>query len=297
MAQTNQSIAGGWHLPEAARMLYNGLRRHLKMLLRLPNKAEVPVVNGPIDTAVARYDQICGKLLAELGPYPVLTDKVMCEAGAGDGLAVAALLISLGARQVHLVEINPPVATTRQIEILEELQKKGVPLHPDAVLESQPLRLKDRVIYHQCFMEQMDTVSVFDLIFSNSVLEHVEDVDTFFARCFRSLKPGSRMIHCIDLGGHASFEDPMPPLEFQIYPDWLFWLMSPPFNRATRRAVGEYVRAAQKAGFTNVTVKPTRKADPAYVDSVWPRLNRRIRRAGKAEVAVVEFILVADRPQ
>jgi len=54
------------------------------------------------------------------------------------------------------------------------------------------------VVYHQCFMEQMDTVAAFDLIFSNSVLEHVEDVNTFFGRCLRSLKPGSRMIHCID---------------------------------------------------------------------------------------------------
>jgi SAM-dependent methyltransferase len=267
------------------------------MLLRLPNKPEVPVVDGPMDTAVARYELICGKLLAELGPNPVLTDKVMCEAGAGDGLAVAALLISLGARKVQLVELNPPVATKRQVEILEQLQKKGLPLRPDAVLEAQPLRLKDAVVYHQCFMEEMDTVAAFDLIFSNSVLEHVEDVDTFFGRCFRSLKPGSRMIHCIDLGGHASFEDPMPPLEFQIYPDWLFWLMSPPFNRATRRAVGEYVQFAKSVGFTNVVVKPTRLADPAYLEAVWPRLNRRIRRAGKAGVAVVEFILIADKPQ
>jgi len=28
----------------------------------------------------------------------------------------------------------------------------------------------------------------------------------------------------------------MPPLEFQIYPDWLFWLMSPPFNRGDSSA-------------------------------------------------------------
>ena len=249
-----------------------------------------------MDIAVARYHQICSRLLEELGPNPVLTDKVMCEAGAGDGLAVAALLISLGAYKVHLVELNPPVASLRQIEILEQLRKQGLPLRPDAVLESQPPRLKDAVVYHQCFMEQMDTVEAFDLIFSNSVLEHVEDVHTFFGRCFRSLKPGGRMMHCIDLGGHGSFEDPMPPLEFQIYPDWLFWLMSPPFNRATRRAVGEYVRFAKAVGFTNIVVKPTRLADSAYLEAIWPRLNRRIRRAGKAEVAVVEFVLLADKP-
>jgi len=296
MTDAKQSFPSGWHVREATRTLYNGLRRHLKMLLRLPAKPEAPVVGGPMETAVARYREICTKLLAELGPNPVLTDKVMCEAGAGDGLAVAALLISLGARKVHLVELNPPVVSQRQVEILEQLQKQGLPLRPDAVLESQPLRLKDAVVYHQCFMEQMETVAAFELIFSNSVLEHVEDVNTFFGRCFRSLKPGGRMVHCIDLGGHGSFEDPMPPLEFQIYPDWLFWLMCPPFNRATRRAVGEYVQFAKSVGFTNVVVKPTRLADPDYFEAVWPRMNRRIRRAGKAEAAVVEFILIADKP-
>jgi hypothetical protein len=108
MTEAKRSFSSDWHVREATRTLYNGLRRHLKMLLRLPAKPEAPVVGGPMETAVARYREICAKLLAELGPKPVLTDKVMCEAGAGDGLAVAALLISLGARKVHLVELNPP---------------------------------------------------------------------------------------------------------------------------------------------------------------------------------------------
>ncbi len=98
MTDAKQSFPSGWHVREATRTLYNGLRRHLKMLLRLPAKPEAPVVGGPMETAVARYREICTKLLAELGPNPVLTDKVMCEAGAGDGLAVAALLISLSDR-------------------------------------------------------------------------------------------------------------------------------------------------------------------------------------------------------
>ena len=295
MTYTNRSFASDWHLREATTTLYYGLRRHLKMLLRLPPKPVAPVINGPIDMAVARYHQICTRLLAELGPPPVLTGKVVCEVGAGDGLAVAALLLSLGAREVHLVEINPPVVSPRQIEILDQLQKKGLPVRSDAVLEAKPLQLKDAVVYHQCYMERMDTVAAFDLIFSNSVLEHVENLSAFFSRCFRLLKRGGRMVHCIDLGGHGLFEDPMPPLEFQIFPDWLFWLMCPPFNRATRRAVGEYVQSAQSAGFTEVSVKPTRLTDPAYLEAVWPRLNRRIRCAGKAQVAVVEFLLLADK--
>ena len=58
----------------------------------------------------------------------------------------------------------------------------------------------------------------------------------------------------------------------------------------------QYIQFAKAVGFTNVVVKPTRLVDPAYLEAIWPRLNRRIRRAGKAEVAVVEFVLLADKP-
>jgi len=283
-------------LREATRMLYYGLRRHLKMLLRLPSKPVAPVVKGDMETAVARYHQICTELLGEIGSDTGFIDKTICEVGAGDSLATAALVLSLGARQVHLVEINPAVIIQRQIEILSQLQARGLPVRSETVLESAPLRLKkDAVVYHQCYMEQLDAAATFDLIFSNDVLEHVEDLNVFFAACYRSLKPGGRMLHFIDLGGHGAFEDPMPPLEFQIYPNWLFWLMCPPFNRVTRRSLGEYIQSIQAAGFTNVNTRPTRLADPVYLDTVWPRLNRRIRRAGKEQVAVIEFVLSAEK--
>jgi hypothetical protein len=64
------------------------------------------------------------------------------------------------------------------------------------------------------------------------VLEHVEDLLGAMTVCFSLMKPGARMVHVTDLGGHGFFEDPMPPLDFQVYPDWLY----DPFQLSTRRS-------------------------------------------------------------
>jgi hypothetical protein len=73
--------------------------------------------------------------------------------------------------------------------------------------------------------------------------------------CFNLMKPGARMVHVTDLGGHGFFDDPMPPLDFQVYPDWLYSLMCPKYGRATRRPIGEYVASARAAGFQKVEVR------------------------------------------
>ena len=42
----------------------------------------------------------------------------------------------------------------------------------------------------------------YDLIISNSVLEHVEDIDTFFKEMKQSLSANGKMLHIIDYQDH-----------------------------------------------------------------------------------------------
>lgn len=53
----------------------------------------------------------------------------------------------------------------------------------------------------------------FDLIFSSSVLEHIERplVPAFMQGCYRVLKPHGRVIHLVDLGDHLTLYDPTMP--------------------------------------------------------------------------------------
>jgi SAM-dependent methyltransferase len=256
-----------------------------------------PVPVGSLQEAVARYRGICKSVLSELANGPDLKGAHVCELGAGNCLATTALFLGLGAQQVEVFEPNAPVIDSRQQDVLKALRAQGLPLDIHATLIGAPTRLnEDRIKWHLKFVEAEDTRRNADFIFSFSVLEHVEDLLGAMNVCFNLMKPGARMVHVTDLGGHGFFEDPIPPLDFQVYPDWLYSLMYPKYGRATRRPMGEYVASARAAGFKNVVARPIRLADPVYLESIWPHLNSRIQKAGRDEVRIIEFVLSAGKP-
>jgi SAM-dependent methyltransferase len=117
--------------------------------------------------------------------------------------------------------------------------------------------------------------------------------EAVFKAAYRALRPGGRMLHVIDLGGHGEFEDPMPPLDFQTYPDWLFKWMYPTHYRNTRRFLEDYRQAAAKAGIGNVEIRPLRIADKSYVESIHGQLRPAAQRQPIEDLAVIEFTLSA----
>jgi hypothetical protein len=146
-------------------------------------------------------------------------------------------------------------------------------------------------------MEEYSTAAPYPLIYSLNVLEHVENLDGFFGSCYRATSPGGWNAHIIDLGGHGEFEEPVPPLDFQTYPDALFRWMYPPYYRATRRFVGDYRAAAERAGFVIHELRTLTAADPGYVQKVWPKLRAAARRRPVEEVSIIEFALITSRPE
>ena len=142
-------------------------------------------------------------------------------------------------------------------------------------------------------MEKYQVENCHGLVFSHCVMEHVEDLDAAFKSAHRSLRPGGRMLHVVDLGGHGEFEDPLPPLDFQTYPDWLFGWMYPVHCRNTRRFVEDYRRAAAGAGFAGIDIRPIRMADKSYVESIRGKLRPAARRLPFEQLAVIEFVLSA----
>ena len=255
-----------------------------------------PAVMAPVEGSVERYGGICSRLLSCLNAGQSLQGAQVCELGAGNCLATSALFLGLGARQVEVFEPLAPILDSRQREVLTALRARGLPIQTELLLPGDPPRLDpSRIRWHRKLMENADGDAQFDLIFSFSVLEHVEDLQGMFKVCHKALKPGGRMVHVVDLGGHALFEDPMPPLDFQVYPDWVYALMYSRYGRATRQPVTEYVRQARAAEFRDVSVQPIREVDEAYLDRIWPLLNRRMRRESRETVRVVEFILTGTR--
>ena len=271
------------HLERIARALKGNARRSVRIALGIKPRPKHPVLAQNTDAIVERHSWLCGQL-QELIPadFPIAGTTV-CEVGPGDCLATAALALGVGAARVELVEVQPSLANEKQREALERLRQKGVRVDTGILKPGSPVELDSaKIAYHKMYMDDFVGDGSYSLVFSFCVLEHVEDLATFFASCLRATRPGGLNIHMIDLGGHSEFEDPVPPLEFQTIPDWLFDLMYPRFNRATRRFVSDYVRAMEQAGFVIERVAPLRKVDAAYLEEVRPRL----RTAAKAVAAM-----------
>jgi SAM-dependent methyltransferase len=288
------------HKKRVAQTIYYTARQRIRCALGLRRRhTAAPVLGNSLEAAVARHAWIISSILQHAPAELDLRGKAACEVGAGDCLAASSLFLGKGARRVNIVEIEPPVVNEKQLQILEKLKGQGLPLDLGIIQQNQTGAFHldtGRVTYHNCFMEQFNSSEQHEFLFSFSVLEHVEDPQSFYESCYRALAPGGWMLHLIDLGGHALFEDPTPPLDFQTYPDWLYALMYPKYDRATRRFFNEHVDAVKAGGFIVKGLVPTRRAEEKYLEQLWPQLRRSARERSREELGVVEFALLAQKP-
>jgi SAM-dependent methyltransferase len=144
-------------------------------------------------------------------------------------------------------------------------------------------------------LENIRLPEAVDFLYSFDVLEHVDDLEGFFAYCGEVVRPGGLMMHKFDLSGHGQFEDPMPPLDFQALPTWLFDLAFPRFNRAAGNFADQFLAVMEKHGFTDQKIIPIRVANPEYLDEIWPHLRSEARARSKEIVALLDLIVVSTR--
>ncbi len=286
------------HLKLVARALAGNARRQLRRAMGLQAKPRAPVLSGDIYRAVERHSTICRTYLGILPCGWNSQPLRVCEAGPGDCLGTAAMFLALGAENVTLVELEQPVVNERQLEILGELKKQRIPIDETLIRQegSAPQLDSARVSYCRMPMDQFDNNVGYGLVCSYSVLEHVENLSTFFRTCYNVTAKGGLNLHVFDLGGHGMFEDPIPPLDFQCYPDWLYNLMYPTFHRATRRFRSEYIQRLEEAGFTIDSVTPLRTVDEEYYKQISSSLRPAARSVPEEELRVIELAVLCRRP-
>jgi hypothetical protein len=287
------------HKKRVLLMLNYAMRGRIRRALRIRSRhTAAPVLGFPLEQVVERHAWIARSVLQHSPPGLNLENEAVCEVGAGDCLAASSLFLAKGASQVDIVEFEPPSVNEKQLQVLERLKQLGFPMDLSIVQKNGNWHLDEkRVAYHCCFMENFRSQHPHQFIFSFSVVEHVEDLAGFYKSCWDTLKPGGYMLHMVDLGGHELFEDPLPPLDFQTYPDWLYAAMFPKYHRATRRFLGEHIDAVKAVGFRIEKVTPTRRADESYLNDVWPKLRSAARVRPREEVGVIEFALLARKPE
>jgi SAM-dependent methyltransferase len=286
-----------FHLSPLLRSAYYGNRWRLKQLLGIKDKPHTDVLNSGMSSAVARYRRICRTFLDHLPDREIIRDAVVSEIGCGDCLAAADMMLGLGAKHVHLVEFIPMIVREQHREALASLiADDTLPNRGEALAAGDPPRLNpERVTFHEGLLENVRLPEPVDFLYSFDVLEHVEDLDGFFAYCGEVVRPGGLMMHKFDLSGHGQFEDPMPPLDFQTLPRWLYELAFPKYNRAVGNFADQFLACMEKHGFADLQVLPIRIAERAYLDEIWPELRKEARARSKDNVALLDLIILAKK--
>lgn len=284
------------HPGAVVRALWFAQRYRLKHWLKIPDRPHCPVLEAGIDSAVDRYRRICRTLLAHL-PDSLPAAFQAAEIGFGDCLAAADMMLGLGASHIHLIEHQSAPFTSVHFAALKKTMVPDLPNRGAIFLPNNPPQLNPALAtLHLGLLENITLPKPVDIVYSFDVLEHVEDLDAFFACCHRILKPGGWMLHKFDLSGHEFFEDPMPPLDFQTYPNWLYRLMFPRYRRAVRNLADQFLNTMKKSGFTDLRVTPLRQADPAYLRVIRPRLRKEARERSEATIGLLDLVVKARRP-
>jgi len=285
------------HPDRVSRALYYGTRWRIRRLLRIPDKINQPVVGGDMNAAIERHRRICKTLLAHLPENEKLRGSVVAEIGCGDCLAAADMMLGLGACHVHLIEYNRIEVQQKHRTILEALaDDHSIPNRCEIISPDTPPTLNDqKATAHQGLLEEIGISEQVDLVYSFDVVEHVEDLDGFFGCCSKMLRPGGISLHKFDLSGHEYFEDPLPPLDFQTYPTWLFNLMFPKYRRAVGNFADTILDTMKKQGFKILEVVPLRSADPVYLETIWPKLRKEARVRSKDILSLLDVVVVSQK--
>lgn len=276
--------------------LYFAQRWRLKRALGIPDRACSPVLDSGLEQAVDRYRRICRTLLAALPNATSIQGSFVAEIGCGDCLAAADMMLGLGAKHVHLVEHQAMPITelhqkALQMSLVPDLPNRAEILTPGGNLVLNP----EKATLHTGLLENISLPAPVDLIYSFDVLEHVEDLNAFFSCCQRSLKPGGLALHKFDLSGHEFFEDPIPPLDFQTYPNWLFQLMFPRYRRAVGNFADQFFDVMRRHGFEIERITPLRRVEPDYLRKIRPLLRKEARKRSDETLSLLDLVVLARR--
>lgn len=168
--------------------------------------------------------QQLGRSCERLGQ--ALANKTVCVVGFGGSFGIALALLEAGVRHVILQDPYAPVRRAR-IRQLDPQRLRRYFHNRDGEWQPDPARIT--VTSDQLGEYAGRHPASADVVFSSSVLEHVDDVEGLLAACHQLVRPGGLNVHVIDLRDHF-FRFPFEMLCYD-HKTWQGWLNSSNLNR------------------------------------------------------------------
>ena len=232
-------------------MLIKGIKRTLRRIPVLKNIMTIIRKKEWVTTTSDHELKVYRPKLDLLKKHSIdISNKTIMDIGCGDNCLHAFEFLSSGAKEVILCEIWAKNYLTEE-KIRARLAHKGIECFARF---SKHLKVIDDSIEN---IKSIPDNSV-DIIISNSLLEHVYDLDRAFSEMHRVLNKNGYMFHAIDLRDHFFFSY---PLNFLRYSPW-WWknFYTKPETFTNRHRMPYYFYLANKYRF-NIIHKYTESTE------------------------------------
>ena len=166
-----------------------------------------------------------------------LEGKSIIVFGFGGTYAVAANLLSFGAAHVALIDLRENLQTRMNLEIANKYDEYFSIEKGRAVPNSRFIS-----VYYGDIRSKKTGLSNADIILSNSVMEHVEDLSGIIDSLCKFSNPPGVHLHFIHIGDHFGKH----PFEMLTYSDFVWSnFLNPPSN-LNRLRKGDHVKSYSK---------------------------------------------------
>lgn len=208
-------------------------------------------------------------------------EKRVLEIGPGSDLATGAVMMQRGASSYCAVDRFDNRVQADPALYSELTRALGTAVDPTVLDFCQT-----------DFPSLTDLRGEWDLIVSNATLEHIEEIPALFRRLARVASPGAGMVHHVDAQTHMRWIRDVDPWNILRYPSAVYDRLLRFPGAPNRLLAGDYVRAAQTAGWFDAAVQGGVRAGDDYLSRT--RLAHPFRSAGP-DLRFLTFTLVADR--
>ena len=234
-----------------------------------------------VDEAVAYAQTIFERIDNSVSQAGGWNGKRVLEVGPGDSLGTGLLCISRGAASYCAVDrfaVGMDFDFERQVfgKLFEAMNSEQQENCTEIIdhLKTHGTFLENQIEYRNNLpIEKAPNIpgfGLFDVIFSNAVLEHVADLPGTIRAFSKLLSPKGVMQHDVDLRSHQTYEK--HPLQFLEYPQWLWRLMSSHNGEPNRIRVPQYLELLEENGISPVEIVVTKFFDPQLITRVRPKL-------------------------
>lgn len=235
----------------------------------------------------------------EIGAW--LQGKVVLEYGPGDMPGVALLMIAHGAERaacvdrfpwLRLSEVNRSALSLLALNMTADQRERLASCFEGEGLTGE-LRC-DRVGYLVSDDGLSGIRGEADLVFSRSVLEHVNRLDLTLKDMAEALRPGGVMIHKVDLRSHDF--DWGHPLDFLTVSP-LAWRLLSSHNGSmpNRLRLSDFRALLKDEPFDDVVITPTARIEASEAEAIRPRLAAPFADRSQDDLTTLGFWLRARR--